>query len=297
MTSILTVTYEPEVPLLQLQAISIKKFLNPDGISKIIIVINELEADPLALRLQEDVIPLYGEFAEKVVIWHAGQVISEYSRASGWKRQQTIKLMAGRLIDTRAYITLDSKNHFIAPSSISDFIGDDGRYLTTSVKPGGRREFRRKLMCQYFETSADLDRLMPITTPFVLDTAIVRGMLNSIESREETSFSSWFHAAGPNFTEFYLYYAWLCATHQLDLYSFGTRISHIIWEGSPTVRALDDFLDDLPSRTSRLLALHRKRASILSAEEIQSIAAFWTRVGLTACLEEGKSFLERFQKE
>lgn len=295
----LTVTYGVEVPLLRLQARSMRLFLDRGIVGSIVVVINEDDAAATRERIMRDVMPEYGDLSTFVKVVAVGDIFSDRSKASGWKRQQTIKIMASTLPGEDHYVALDSKNHFIKPVSLSRFIAADGRMISTSRRSHGDRHYRLLKVCDYFGLGdVSPDRLMPITTPFVLPRKDVAEMVRYIEAREGTGFPAFFHGAGPDVTEFFLFHAYLMMRYGdvETLYLMDDPFVLILWEGNPVGARLTKALERAVRGDSvYCLSLHIKRTRVITGSDAAALSQTWAELGMFDSVQDGLDYLGRFQ--
>lgn len=296
-----TVTYGMEIPLLRLQARSMRLFLDRGIVGSIVVVINEDDPGETRERILRDVLPEYGDLSGLVRIVAVGDIFSDRTRASGWKRQQTIKLMAATLPGEDHYVVLDSKNHFIKPVSLSRFISADGRMISMRHRSHGERHYRLVKVLEYFGAgNVLLNSLMPITTPFVLPRREVAEMIRYIEAREGVGFPAFFHSAGPDVTEFFLFYAYLIMRYGTveNLYLMGDPFVAILWEGTPVgirlARTLDKALKD---DSVYCLSLHVKRARVINTADASVLSQAWAELGIFGSRSEGLRYIETYQAE
>jgi hypothetical protein len=120
-----TVTFSRDFNLLKLQARSIVLYVPESFINSIILICNDSLEN--MERLKTYILPEYKHLAEKVKIidsrtLYSHEGIPEYSY--GWFPQQILKLRAYKLVTSKYYIVLDSKNHFIRPITDHYFFQD-----------------------------------------------------------------------------------------------------------------------------------------------------------------------------
>src|SRR5262249_23294214 len=130
----------------------------------------------------------------------------------GWTAQQVLKLSVADQLSTEHYVVLDAKNHFIDRAGSSLFVASDGRaratvhgYKNHSLRP----MFEHVLAYLGLDPNDYLERFTGTITPFTLDTALVRTMMQDIERSRGRPFADEFVAN--DLTEFFLYSGWLVA--------------------------------------------------------------------------------------
>lgn len=124
---IISVVYETEISMLGLQAQSTRRFAKDVG--KIIIINNANSENLINIvndRIQQEVIPLYGELADRVEIHTVVDMIGKCYPNIGWQVQQLLKLMASRYVENELTLILDAKSFFISPCGIEK-LADNGK--------------------------------------------------------------------------------------------------------------------------------------------------------------------------
>ena len=123
-TTIVTVVFEPELPLLELQAKSMARFLDPAYAARIIVLDNT--AKGMSDRVWNRLWRSYGALGGSVELV-SGKSLSGGVEAAGWYSQQVLKLAVSGIVETPTYLTLDSKNHFVRAAGATDFEAANGR--------------------------------------------------------------------------------------------------------------------------------------------------------------------------
>lgn len=124
---IVTVVFESEVSMLELQAISTRRLAHDVG--KIIIINNASTPDLVAIvndKIQNEVIPRYGELADRVELHTVIELLGScYDRQDfGWESQQLLKLMSSRFVESPLTMILDAKDFFMAHCNSEELIVD-----------------------------------------------------------------------------------------------------------------------------------------------------------------------------
>lgn len=224
--------------------------------------------------------------------------IARVPRSTGWRSQQILKLVLARRIETSHYIVFDAKNHLIRKFELSDFVGEDRRsripeysYMDHPLRPS------LEVVLQYVGLEdVDVSAFSATTTPFTLDTSLVRDMLSDIEGRSGKSFESEFLAHG--LTEFFLYSAWVRKT----VSNYEIRIEDVsqtaitVWPS----RCNDDSVRELVQRASResagVFGVHRSSLPRLTRSARLELANFWVSLGIYADVEEASAQIERMRQ-
>lgn len=296
-----TVVYYPEVLLLKLQARSFRLFLEDQRIGNIYIVVNEDDPRPTVSFIEEQVLPEYGPYASRVKIVAGNKLQAISTPVNGWRKQQTLKLLVARTIESEAYLALDAKNHFIKKCNVLNFLTPEGLMRTFRARQRGS-------LMQYFVNSANyfdldpatyLDAAMPATTPYALSTRLVREMMDAIEKKEGTSFEDFFHAPHRNVTEFFLYFTYLVKYHSPieQFYKFGKRNAVTLFTRWPdTEEKLREALEKLSEPSIVVFGLHKNRVMTLDKHFGRIISNYWAKVGLFADKSDAAVYLQGLRK-
>ncbi len=297
-----TVSYNKEIRLLQLQARSICKFADPNTVGTIYIVSNENRFGDFKRIFMRDVLPEYGKFSEQVVLLDHKDIAKKTRKTIGWESQQVFKLMISKFVTTPVYVVLDSKNHLVAPLGYSSFFASDGRLITM------RKQMNEKLgklfnnACDLFSvapTDENYERALPMATPFPLVTAEVKSMISFMEKESGTDFFDAFTVGG-RYCEFYTYYAWLLRTEGLlnTLYVAGANINLTFWNKEQVAReGMDVLMGKLSEDRYLTMGIHRKIIRDATESQREKIISFWRARGLVNSVNEGNYFLSEHKDE
>jgi len=275
--TIATVTFEADMRLTVLQALSLDRLFPIEEIAEYILVLN----DPAPVEL-EGVLRdhLTGRISEALMTktrFLPPPEVATLAPMRAWRAQQVLKLEIARRVATEHYLLLDAKNHFVRPTTIADFW--DGERIRTYVKD---RPQWRQWVLDSFEalgvtpTEDQVATPWPTTTPYLMITAEVRALLKRIESRHGAPLGTLFPDLG-SATEFFLYYA-----HMIDVYADDppyTATSPIVaalfrrWPQDPD--AVMKVLDDTTTENIPVFGLHRLRVSTLTPSQRDAIESLW----------------------
>jgi hypothetical protein len=244
----INVTFPGELPLLRLQARSMAKFLQDAPVEDVLNIVNATD-EAAALADLEDLRGAYGPLAPKVRNLTATEVFAAgpsgaglrhwpksvlaqnpwvYGRRragwrgnDGWQMQQALKLAAARLAKGDVVVILDSKNIFLAPLVLHDFVADSG-------KPLGRFDTgKAQLAMRWLGASlsalgldprlAEQRPILSILTPAVFETRFINGLLDALEARRGPV-QSLFAMPWNRVTEFMLITGWCLKDGGLSVY-------------------------------------------------------------------------------
>ena len=294
-----TVVFDAELDLLELQARSLGLYMAPATIHQIIVINNGVRdfsgATTRRLRLA------YGPLWDVVRIVRTTEVV-DARRARGWRSQQAAKLAIARGITTEHYVVLDAKNHLTRPTDTSSFVGTDGRAhgaLHTYREHPLRSSLERTLGylgATEQQTQQAVSSFPPTATPFVFATSLVRGMLDGVEEKSSAPFETTFERE--ELLEFFLYSGWVL-THGPGIFGAmdGRSIpSPTVWPKAADVAGVRAAIAEAIRDDAFVFAVHRQvlaRADRLTRE---LIAEHWVNVGLFAHPREAQVLIRRFRR-
>jgi hypothetical protein len=219
-----------EIDLLKIQLYSFK-FIDINIINNIYILFNDSKDKNKLFETEynnsiEQFIPLY--LKEKVKIIFITDLISLNTiYQSDWFTQQFAKIYVSKIINSKYYIMLDTKNIFIKQVDISTFITDDKIKMYLAVHNDDLLNYYNNCF-NYFEIK-NIESCNPYnhplyiqtTTPFVFITEECKNLIDYVENKENINFYEFFFRR--KYTEFFLYYAWLNFVNKKDHYVFLHR--------------------------------------------------------------------------
>ena len=210
-----------EIELLKLQAISFK-YCESKFINKIFIFYNDYGNNNIDFL--KDYYPK--NLRSKVNIIYRDNTVHKYICCSSWKNQQYFKLYLSNYIESKYYVILDGKNHFIRKVNLNDFIKNNKPKLYLK-NPGNMIKYYRNSL-EYFKikdpfeyeysndnTKAIGNSILTTTTPYIFITQHVINMIKYIEYKEKESFYNFF-MKNKSVTEFYLYSTYLIFSNNIN---------------------------------------------------------------------------------
>jgi hypothetical protein len=294
--SAVTVVFEADLPLLELQARSMSRHV-PDGVFDDVLVIDNTRAG-LSSRARRRIHSELGVHADRVLFVPRAAFGLEPA-TPGWRSQQSLKLLAARLLDTDHYVVLDAKNHFIRATTRADFVDPD------SGRPhGGIHSFERHPLRTHLEHVASglgldparaVDRFTATVPPVVLDRRVVTEIIAEVGGDDSSRFVREFERAG--YTEFFLYSAWQIARGATldDLVTGRSLVSPTVWAGATSPSEVRDVLEHADRSHTTTLAVHRRALARLAPESVRDLAAFWTDHDLFPSTADARRFIQRFR--
>jgi hypothetical protein len=251
---------ETEINLLKIQLFSFM-FIDSNIINNIYILFNDSKDknelfEKKYLTSIKKYVPMY--LIEKIKIIYITDLIclnDTETYVSNWFTQQFAKIYISKIINSKYYIMLDSKNIFIKNIDLTYFIFDDKIKMYYSTHNEALLNYYSN--CFNYFNITNITGFNPYkeplyiqtTTPFIFITQECKNMINFIENKENITLYTFFLTH--KYTEFFLYFAWLCFTckcndnyiflnepinnaiigpHNPDIYSWNTwnsKINHI----------------------------------------------------------------------
>jgi len=225
-----------EIDLLKIQLFSFK-FVDINIINNIYILFNDSkdknqQFETEYLNSIEKFVPIH--LIKKIkIIYITDLICLDETYISNWFTQQFAKIYVSKIINSTCYIVLDSKNIFIKNADMSTFILDNKikMYFSTHCDE----------LLKYYHNCFDYFRIKDVsfynpykpplyiqsTTPFVFITQECKNLIDFIENKENITLYKFFFRH--KYTEFFLYFAWLCFVNKKDNYIFLDRmINNII---------------------------------------------------------------------
>lgn len=316
---LVTVAYRRELPSLALQARSLARFLDPAGIGRVFVVVNDTDEAAVAAGV-EALRPAYGPFAGRLEVVTAEALLARRPATAGhprglrglrrraallvtrhrrlyplgvkggwrgnrgWSVQQALKLAAARLGDGAFVLILDAKNHLVRPASRADFVSEDGRPRTFLARQDPR----------FFAWAANAFALLgaappppgtptpPSITPVVVRRDLLLGTLEAVEARVGPVEAFFARARSGDTSEFMLMHAFAALHGGWDtVYAPGLAPPATISRSSDAA-AVDTVLTRVERGDAGILAIHATRLATLDPATRARLEAIWHERGLDA---------------
>ena len=262
MLDIVTVVFQDELPILQVQAESIDLYGQDMGIQTIFVVVND--DDSVADQIDSS---WWGSLHNHVRIIPRSYFAHEFVK-DGWLSQQVLKILASSLSTNQYSMILDAKTILVKPATI-DLLFLDGKLA------GGTWPIQK-----VFLTSARIvGELFNVTVdrnggtsgvPFIFKNELVRGMIAEVESRTNTLFPKWFQDQGM-VTEYILYVGYCKYLYgNLDnMYSYTLpyRVSNLCHS---QVDIISDKLNEMAQSNMLTVSVHRRAWAVMTEEQKNS---------------------------
>jgi hypothetical protein len=269
---LVTVVFEPELPVLRAQAQSINLYCRDLGINTIYVIVND--HDSVVKQIDT---AWWGDMQHRVVILPRRAFSTDFVE-DGWISQQVLKVLGAATSFNTWSMVLDAKTLFVKPLRFDDLMDSQGRAQTGALGIQPVFESSSTRVGQLF--GVDVTRqLGPGGVPFLFNTRLVRAMIVDIEHRTGESFPTWFQAQG-EVTEFILYSGYLESRHMMDLL-YNTQRSKLYACNlcHSEVESFDRKFQEM--QNSLTTSIHRNAWSRLSQEQQQRYHAFLVQRGIT----------------
>lgn len=201
MIDLITVVFQQELYLIEIQARSIELYIDSDKIQNIYVAVND--EDHVAAQIDT---AWWGINANKVKIVPRSRWGHAYT-LDGWSSQQLYKLLAANEAEAEWSMCLDAKTWFVQKLQWDKLFDSDGRVHFRSNPVNEVFKSAQIFVEQFFNISSPMT-IGPAGVPFMFHTETVKDMVSYIENRTGSNFFDFFveNVKLPNCaTEFILY--------------------------------------------------------------------------------------------
>lgn len=291
-----TVVFEPEIALLRLQARSFARFLDEACVAEILVLDNC--AGGMRGGTRRSVLREFGATLAPRVTFTRTAALGVHGGAEGWRSQQAAKLLICGRVRTPHYVIVDAKNHLIAPAGRTAFVDRSGtaRGGTHSYADHPlRRELEhtlRYLGADDAEIAAAIDDFPPTATPFVVDTALAREMIEDVEAAAGERFGSAFEHA--KLLEFFLYSGWSIHHGRGAPVNGDAFRAAIIWPRRANEAGALDAIREAQETDAEWFSVHRRVLARADGATRRRIIDFWVARQLMSA-SEATRFMRRFR--
>jgi hypothetical protein len=278
MLNLITVVFKEEFSVLKMQAQSIDKFIHPELVSRIVVVIND---DSSSADIDS---AWWGQYSNRVVVL-SRNTFSHSFTSNGWHSQQLLKLFSASICYNPWSLVLDAKTLFVRALTNQDLFDQNQLPMVGHCLPIPT-VFRvaRDTVEALFGVTLDT-QISPGGVPFFLHNATVRSMISKIEKLTGETFDQWFQSC-PDLTEFLLYSGFVLSEY--GNYNYLYNINRCC------MRAVNLGHNELDLTEKKFLAMyqpeistvsiHRHAWTNLSAEHQQQYKHYLTTKGITCKL-------------
>jgi len=286
---LITVVFEKEIPLIEIQARSIELYIDTDIIKNIYVVVND----------DDHVVDLispnwWGIHSNKV------QIIprSRYGVVpvlEGWNSQQLYKLFAANAAESKWSMCLDAKTWFVQKLQWDKLFDEQNRVKFVSIPVIPVFRDAQKFLEEFYNIDM-VEVSGPGGVPFMFHTSTVRSMFEHIRIKDSSRSFLGFFCTHVNFpaaiTEFMLYSAYV-------IYKYGDYSSLYNRSQYYRVQNIADFqIDQFDEMLANMYqpviltsSIHLRVYSLLSEEQFNRWCEFLVNRNLTTNIENTKSQL------
>ena len=284
---------DTEINLLKVQLFSFT-FVNLNIINQIYILFNDAQNKNSTFmeKYNNDIMQFCPiSLREKIKVIFISDLINlnEKKFKTSWFSQQFVKLYISKIIKSKYYIVLDSKNHFIRNINKDTFMVEDKIILYYAVHNAKLLDYYKNCFT-YFGIQC-LDDYNPYksplhiqtTTPFMFITKECIDLISYVEAKENVEFYDFF-CYSQKYPEFFFYFAWLCfIKRQNNEYIYIKRHidNIIIGKADPNTCIWNTWnhkQNIINTCNPSLFSLSRKCVSVIDNSYKQNIKDFYNRI-------------------
>jgi len=279
MIDVITVVFEPEIPILRAQAQSLALYGQQLGIRNIYVVLNDVET--IATQIDP---AWWGPMANSVLVIPRSAFSTAFVE-NGWVSQQVLKLMAASISYNTYSMILDAKTIFVRRLDPDTIIDSAGRIQTGILPLYPVFAPAKKIVDELFDM--DLQRQVgPGGVPCMVHNDTVRMMIADVTLRTKTSFPIWFQSQGM-LTEFVLYSAFvqhLCGDIAV-LYDQHNSLGGIVNVSHDEVDSWMIKINQMRKGETLTVSIHRGAWAKLSAPQRQEYRDLLMQRGIEAAAD------------
>lgn len=320
-----TVIFRTELEMLRLQARSMARFLNPEDVNSILIILNDEDEDACRAGV-EAMVAEWGALAKKLQIipgsvlvrrsptgltaglerfWVGGprcvwrpfrdrvlgrpRVVYGWARNNGWLTQQAFKLLAVYRATGRYVVILDAKNFFIRKTDATEFVDAEGRPRVEAATQSPK-------YIEWAECSAkrlgfpvpNPTSIPPSLTPVVHRRETMMVAVKELETKLGL-LESFFVRRSAKSTEFMLLYAAMSGESADWMAGFSVRQTPPIYRIS-NAQSVKATLDAISEEPRALLSFHRKHFRELDPATKDQLTHYLRKIGLLGGDEAAEGF-------
>jgi hypothetical protein len=276
MIDIVTVVFEPEIPVLRAQAQSLALYGQKLGIRNIYVVLND--AETIATQIDP---AWWGPLANSVLVIPRTAFSTPFVE-NGWVSQQVLKLLAASISYNTYSMILDAKTVLVRELDPDHIVDSAGRIQTGIMPLYPVFAPAKKIVDELFDL--DLQRQVgPGGVPCIVHNDTVRMMIADVTLRTKTSFPIWFQNQGV-LTEFVLYSAFvqhLCGDIGV-LYDQHNSLGGIVNVAHDETDSWSIKINQMRKGETLTVSVHRGAWTKLSAEQQQQYRDLLTQRGIEA---------------
>ena len=281
MIDLITVVFEKEIPLIEIQARSIELYIDTDIIKNIYVIVND--EDSVVTQINPT---WWGIHSHKV------QIIprSKYGvdpTLIGWDSQQMYKLFAAESAESSWSMCLDAKTWFIQSLRWDKLFDEDNRVKFRSMYVNPVFKSAQDFLEKFYNIHMT-QIIGPGGVPFMFHTETVKSMFKEIEIPFLEFFST--HVRLPaNITEFMLYSAYVIHKHgnYSSLY-YNSQHYYVQNIADFQIDKFDKILENMNYPVTLTASIHLRVYPLLTEEQFETWCNFLVERDLTTNIENTK---------
>jgi hypothetical protein len=296
MFDLLTIVFQEELPLLQIQARTINQYAEYNDIKNIFVVVNDTDSVADAVDIN-----WFGRFANKVVKVCVSQFGADTNHMSGWETQQLYKLLGAALSTSDWSISLDCKTWFIAPLTKAKLFDHRNRANVGTMPPAPAFEPTLEFVCNFYNTQVQ-HIIGPGGVPHYIHTDTVKSMMQDVERISGQKFPVFFkqYSGRPHLvTEYVLYDVYITYKYgPMGMYDFYNhdlqhtfQVKNIADFEAPE---LDACIQKMREPNMLSASMHRRTYGLITPEQFTHWLAFLEEKQVIPTVEWGRALLEHY---
>ena len=297
MLDLITIVFQAELPLLEIQARSFDLYIKPQDVNQITIMVNDNDyvADMIDTKW-------WGQHSDKVVV----KTTSQYDLiGDGWDNQQALKLLGAAESETKWSVVFDAKTWLIKPldTQESQLFDTQGRPNVGRMHLSPHFESAKVFVEQYYGIEIEMV-LGPSGVPYVFHNDDVREMIAGIPN-----FLNFFQTAQRSptlLTEFVLYAGYIIKKYgsveviynpnKLKIDPTQKTYINVANLADWEVNNFDTFIKTINDPKTLTASIHRRTYQHLTQEQLLTWVLFLKQKHLITDTTETQNLLNTYIK-
>jgi hypothetical protein len=281
---LITVVFEKEIPLIEIQARSIELYVDTDIIKNIYVVVND--EDSIVDQINPE---WWGINSNKVKIIPRSKFDVD-ANVKGWYSQQLYKLLAAESAESCWSMCLDAKTWFVQKLQWDKLFDESNRVKFKSFPVIPVFKSAQEFLEKYYNISMS-EVIGPGGVPFMFHSETVKSMINETDG----SFLKFFfdHVHPPSaITEFMLYSAYVIHKHSnySSLYS-SYQYYYVRNIADFQIDKFDKICENMKYPVTLTASIHLRVYPLLTEEQFEKWCCFLVERNLTTNIENTKNRL------
>lgn len=293
MFDLLTIVFQDELPILQIQGISIDRYARYDDIKNIFVIVNDTQTVANAIDPQ-----WFGRFADKVIVVCVEEFGINTNHVAGWETQQLYKLLGATKCTSEWSISLDCKTWFISNLTKDKLFDHRNRAKVGTMPPTPAFEHTKDFVCKLY--GIDVPHVIcPGGVPHYIHTETLKSMLTDVERLSGMPFAEFFkkYVVRPHLvTEYVLYDLYVTYKYgpmgMHDYYNHDLQhtfqVKNIADFEAPEV---DSCIDQMRDPTMLSASMHRRTYKDITSEQFTHWLEFLAEKQVIPTVDYGRTLL------